>query len=226
MSQIRLTHIGDGPKVAKRLIDVYFALFKVLFHLCCWTLSFDHMNDFRGVFSFIIYGSVRSRHIKFVLWKFILRRQSIARWMFPSAVAFLWLINLLNNMRVILAFIKKRVLYWPRIDCWNKSYSRFKFQVLITEAGDKQNKNSKPQDENPSGTSDKISKGKCSLDSHVELDSRLLSALLTVLFRLLLINLIGLPSFLGMLEVCAFSRHLLVFVIHTGYQQSISICCK
>lgn len=33
LSQIRLTHIGDGPKVAKRLIDVYFALFKVLVHL-------------------------------------------------------------------------------------------------------------------------------------------------------------------------------------------------
>ncbi|KAI9119728.1 hypothetical protein K1719_009117 [Acacia pycnantha] len=30
LSQIRLTHRGDGPKVAKRLIDVYFALFKVL----------------------------------------------------------------------------------------------------------------------------------------------------------------------------------------------------
>ncbi|KAL5822285.1 hypothetical protein ACOSQ3_020193 [Xanthoceras sorbifolium] len=30
LSQIRLGHKGDGPKVAKRLIDVYFALFKVL----------------------------------------------------------------------------------------------------------------------------------------------------------------------------------------------------
>ncbi|CAN4085120.1 unnamed protein product [Withania somnifera] len=30
LSQIRLSHMGDGPKVAKRLIDVYFALFKVL----------------------------------------------------------------------------------------------------------------------------------------------------------------------------------------------------
>ncbi|XP_030968545.1 uncharacterized protein C4F10.09c [Quercus lobata] len=30
LSQIRLNHRGDGPKVAKRLIDVYFALFKVL----------------------------------------------------------------------------------------------------------------------------------------------------------------------------------------------------
>ncbi|KAF7843646.1 CCAAT/enhancer-binding protein zeta [Senna tora] len=30
LSQIRLTHKGDGPKVAKRLIDVYFALFKIL----------------------------------------------------------------------------------------------------------------------------------------------------------------------------------------------------
>ena len=29
LSQIRLTHNGDGPNVAKRLIDVYFALFKV-----------------------------------------------------------------------------------------------------------------------------------------------------------------------------------------------------
>ena len=31
LSQIRLTNKGDGPKVAKRLIDVYFALFKVFF---------------------------------------------------------------------------------------------------------------------------------------------------------------------------------------------------
>jgi ribosome biogenesis protein MAK21 len=30
LSQIRLGHRGDGPKVAKHLIDVYFALFKVL----------------------------------------------------------------------------------------------------------------------------------------------------------------------------------------------------
>uniref|UniRef100_A0A803PCQ3 CCAAT-binding factor domain-containing protein n=1 Tax=Cannabis sativa TaxID=3483 RepID=A0A803PCQ3_CANSA len=30
LSQIRLTHKGEGPNVAKRLIDVYFALFKVL----------------------------------------------------------------------------------------------------------------------------------------------------------------------------------------------------
>lgn len=30
LSQIRLSHRGDGPKVAKRLVDVYFALFKVL----------------------------------------------------------------------------------------------------------------------------------------------------------------------------------------------------
>ncbi|XP_027178921.1 uncharacterized protein LOC113777890 [Coffea eugenioides] len=30
LSQVRLSHEGDGPKVAKRLIEVYFALFKVL----------------------------------------------------------------------------------------------------------------------------------------------------------------------------------------------------
>ncbi|KAJ8756145.1 hypothetical protein K2173_024692 [Erythroxylum novogranatense] len=30
LSQIRLSHKGDGPNVAKRLIDVYFALFKML----------------------------------------------------------------------------------------------------------------------------------------------------------------------------------------------------
>ncbi|KAL9228490.1 hypothetical protein vseg_004067 [Gypsophila vaccaria] len=30
LSQIRLSHKGDGPKVAKRLVDLYFALFKVL----------------------------------------------------------------------------------------------------------------------------------------------------------------------------------------------------
>lgn len=32
LSQIRLSNKGDGPKVAKRLIDVYFAVFKVLLH--------------------------------------------------------------------------------------------------------------------------------------------------------------------------------------------------
>ncbi|XP_038681839.1 CCAAT/enhancer-binding protein zeta [Tripterygium wilfordii] len=83
LSQIRLTHIGDGPNVAKRLIDIYFALFK----------------------------------------------------------------------------------------------------VLITEAGNNENKNSKAQDEKPSGNSDKINKAKSSSDSHVELDSRLLSALLTGINR-------------------------------------------
>lgn len=30
LSQIRLSNKGDGPKAAKRLIDVYFAVFKVL----------------------------------------------------------------------------------------------------------------------------------------------------------------------------------------------------
>ncbi|XP_063937574.1 protein SLOW WALKER 2 [Daucus carota subsp. sativus] len=30
LSQVRLSHRGDGPQVAKRLVDVYFALFKVL----------------------------------------------------------------------------------------------------------------------------------------------------------------------------------------------------
>ncbi|KAL2555049.1 CCAAT-binding factor [Forsythia ovata] len=30
LSQIRLSHKGDGPKAAKRLIDIYFSLFKVL----------------------------------------------------------------------------------------------------------------------------------------------------------------------------------------------------
>ncbi|XP_073142319.1 protein SLOW WALKER 2 [Henckelia pumila] len=30
LSQIRLSHKGDGPKAAKRLIDIYFALFKIL----------------------------------------------------------------------------------------------------------------------------------------------------------------------------------------------------
>lgn len=30
LSQVRLSHRGDGPQVAKRLVDVYFALFKVI----------------------------------------------------------------------------------------------------------------------------------------------------------------------------------------------------
>lgn len=29
LSHIKLSHRGDGPKVAKRLVDIYFALFKV-----------------------------------------------------------------------------------------------------------------------------------------------------------------------------------------------------
>lgn len=36
LSQIRLSHKGDGPKVAKRLIDVYFALFKVFLDFQCY----------------------------------------------------------------------------------------------------------------------------------------------------------------------------------------------
>ena len=35
LSQVRLSHEGDGPKVAKRLIEVYFALFKVWKKKCC-----------------------------------------------------------------------------------------------------------------------------------------------------------------------------------------------
>lgn len=36
LSQIRLSNKGDGPKVAKRLIDVYFAVFKVLvYYISC-----------------------------------------------------------------------------------------------------------------------------------------------------------------------------------------------
>lgn len=96
-----------------------------------------------------------------------------------------------------------KVLYRMRKDCTNKSYSQFKFQVLITEAGDNQNKNRRTKDGKPSGSSYKISKAKSSLDSHVELDSRLLSALLTVLFHPLPITLIDLPCFLAMLEVCS-----------------------
>ncbi|KAF5811711.1 hypothetical protein HanXRQr2_Chr04g0184581 [Helianthus annuus] len=30
LSQVRLSHYGDGAKVAKRLVEVYFALFKLL----------------------------------------------------------------------------------------------------------------------------------------------------------------------------------------------------
>lgn len=38
LSQMRLTHKGDGPKVAKRLIDVYFALFKVIMNCFCFSM--------------------------------------------------------------------------------------------------------------------------------------------------------------------------------------------
>ncbi|KAJ1407043.1 CCAAT-binding factor [Sesbania bispinosa] len=41
LSQIRLTNKGDGPKVAKRLIDVYFALFKVLINGASSNEKFD-----------------------------------------------------------------------------------------------------------------------------------------------------------------------------------------
>ncbi|MED6199351.1 auxilin-like clathrin-binding protein required for normal clathrin function [Stylosanthes scabra] len=41
LSQIRLTNKGDGPKVAKRLIDVYFALFKVLISSASSNQKFD-----------------------------------------------------------------------------------------------------------------------------------------------------------------------------------------
>lgn len=42
LSKIRLYHKGDGPNVAKRLIDVYFALFKVLWPL--FSVSFSVLN--------------------------------------------------------------------------------------------------------------------------------------------------------------------------------------
>ena len=35
LSQILLTNKGDGPKIAKRLVDVYIALFKVPMHFSC-----------------------------------------------------------------------------------------------------------------------------------------------------------------------------------------------
>lgn len=40
LSQVRFSRKGDGPIVAKRLIDVYFALFKVWLHSCFETVSF------------------------------------------------------------------------------------------------------------------------------------------------------------------------------------------
>lgn len=42
LSQIRLSNKGDGPKVAKRLIDVYFAVFKVLVHYISCTFCTIH----------------------------------------------------------------------------------------------------------------------------------------------------------------------------------------
>jgi len=36
LSQVRLSHKGDGPKVARRLVDVYFALFKVMLWFSSW----------------------------------------------------------------------------------------------------------------------------------------------------------------------------------------------
>lgn len=44
LSQIRLSHKGDGPKVAKRLIDVYFALFKVSMDFHIWSSLFDFLR--------------------------------------------------------------------------------------------------------------------------------------------------------------------------------------
>lgn len=45
LSQIRLSHKGDGPKVAKRLVDVYFALFKVLLLVPIQILSITWWKD-------------------------------------------------------------------------------------------------------------------------------------------------------------------------------------
>ncbi|KAL6996203.1 auxilin-like clathrin-binding protein required for normal clathrin function [Sarracenia purpurea var. burkii] len=45
LSQIRLSHKGDGPRVAKRLIDVYFALFKVLISEAGGNLKSDKSRE-------------------------------------------------------------------------------------------------------------------------------------------------------------------------------------
>ncbi|XP_062154243.1 protein SLOW WALKER 2 [Alnus glutinosa] len=61
LSQIRLSHNGDGPKVAKRLIDVYFALFKVL----STEADADQKKDKSGnALNEKVYGSQKDRKVK------------------------------------------------------------------------------------------------------------------------------------------------------------------
>jgi membrane-associated HD superfamily phosphohydrolase len=45
LSQILLAKKGDGPKIAKRLVDVYIALFKVSMHFSCSLVCFGLISN-------------------------------------------------------------------------------------------------------------------------------------------------------------------------------------
>lgn len=103
LSQIHLSHRGDGSKVAKRLVEVYFALFKVLrvkkncvskcsglcllpffflFFLCLNTRSSLLWN----VVFYANYSAVSYKFIKFQ-WSLIF---SYLRYLFLRLVGILW----------------------------------------------------------------------------------------------------------------------------------------
>lgn len=153
LSQIHLSHKGDGPKVAKRLIDVYFALFKVLkefipflgleaFHnWVAKSLSINAISFYGGFFCPV-------SHIRTCLPKTWLLMH------YYCCASY----NLFNS----------------------RSLWTFIFQVLISEAGGSLKTDKKEEDKKTSSSS-KDSKIKSqSSESHVEMDSRLLTALLTV----------------------------------------------
>lgn len=142
LSQIRLSHRGDGSKVAKRLVEVYFALFKVL-----------------RVQNFVVLASVPRLGL---LIFFLSQYQAIT----VAECGYLCkLLCCIIQIYEILMII-----------------NLFLSQVLISEAGGSlMNDKKRKEDDKKVSSSSKDSKvNSQSSESHVEMDSRLLTALLTV----------------------------------------------
>lgn len=140
LSQIRLSHRGDGPKVAKRLVEVYFALFKVM-----------------KVPSFVVLASV----------------------------PLLGLLNIfiLSQCKAIECGYLYEFLCCIIQDCeFLMVLNLFLSQVLISEAGGSlmKDKKRKEDDKKASNMSKDSKVDSQSSELHVEMDSRLLTALLTV----------------------------------------------
>lgn len=138
LNKTRLSHQGDGPKVAKRLVDVYFALFKVLLLVAllllvqCDSYQEGCTCNFQMIFFFLLF------------WFYVFYLD-----VFPQ-LNLLFIINIVNLDPLI--------------------------QVLISGAGNS-HKDKESKDGKKSTSKDEA---QFLSESHVELDSRLLSAILTV----------------------------------------------